>query len=1110
MSVSRKWLGIVVLLFWVAPAQAVQIDQDGGITLTVSFEVEGGTEGSVPPPIHEPGAEQHYCDTMQEFSAALYATTEGGHWIKRVRFIESTLVRDIRWYYVEGQGGNNGNASQYKFIKNREGGYEPGDPNYPFGSNNTPASLGRLTNHEFGHFFYGQPDEYINFAGSSSGHTGLCNDDFSVGGDGVSSATVCDDEEVQCDDCVFEFECIDGDDVGAACDEDADCTGGGLCLASNEDRVDKVSGEKVRVCLTDTALSAVDEKDGVCLMAGGGRRRRWCDSDTHAHSTDTDDPPDGTIDFDLGDEPGPPQAGDGDAHDYGSYNCWDRAAEQHIDLEDVHTVGSYPTVAEIVADNGAVPIVQCDWLVDFFDTTPHAIMLVDRSGSMGYDELSDPPRKALDLAIDGSLYLWNQVPNNSYAGIYVYNTLVEAAETGGTPLDFQQKSFQPPSIDQANANGGTDIALAIDTAHAAMQNEAGLPFASRNIILLSDGLDNQNGDPFLEAQQACAEGIQVHTIAYGEADSSALDQIGCGDFWASGTEDSTLAGFSEPDALEIKSSIARLSHHIAKQSELHETRGDLQPLALSTVEEQFFQVPAGSAKLSFSWLGNRTCIQDTLGNPCRPVLNLLQRVELESPSGVVYSDSQPTGAEGGVYRLVEVPNPQAGLWTARIDKSEPVPAPSIIPGEWENKVPKTRVSWTGWVEHPGLEALAWVRDRFMPLDEPVVIRARMYQNATLTDIDVRATVTHAGQSWNVTLHDDGTHGDDVAGDGEYGGTFNEGGTWAGVGNGLYRVKVRMEAKGGTARALSLEEFDDEAHEPAPRPAPGDVTLEAETAFRLSARFKVDPHGRPTPGAVDVGCTDLIPGTTYTNLTADVSGLALHPDDLRISFGPDIELTLKRIDCIDCEHTESDPTTRILFDAVVAPDATLGQRDFRIQAGPIVLTHELACGVCPTTGPEVCNGIDDDCNGLIDEDPSGAADSDSDGVGNLCDNCPFTRNASQSDVDGNGVGDACDESDGVIQLGFSASDTLSWQAEGCARWNLYRGGLKLLQEIGLYTQPTGSDPLAARICGATANTTSDTTLPGSGSVAFYLATCAGDSDLGTDSAGVPRPNDNPCP
>ncbi|MFC1935737.1 thrombospondin type 3 repeat-containing protein, partial [Chloroflexota bacterium] len=55
--------------------------------------------------------------------------------------------------------------------------------------------------------------------------------------------------------------------------------------------------------------------------------------------------------------------------------------------------------------------------------------------------------------------------------------------------------------------------------------------------------------------------------------------------------------------------------------------------------------------------------------------------------------------------------------------------------------------------------------------------------------------------------------------------------------------------------------------------------------------------------------------------------------------------------------------------------------------------------------EAANGSDDDGDGLIDEDLN--PDSDGDGVDDGADNCPLTSNADQTDTDWDGLGDACD-------------------------------------------------------------------------------------------------------
>ncbi|NIQ83796.1 MAG: hypothetical protein GTN83_02910, partial [Acidobacteria bacterium] len=144
-------------------------------------------------------------------------------------------------------------------------------------------------------------------------------------------------------------------------------------------------------------------------------------------------------------------------------------------------------------------------------------------------------------------------------------------------------------------------------------------------------------------------------------------------------------------------------------------------------------------------------------------MNLLTAVEIESPTGTVYSSALTPDAENGVYRTIVVPNPEAGTWIARIDKTEPMPPPSVIAGEWETKVPATRVSWFAHVDHPEIEAEAWAMPGRAPLTMPVTILARFDWGQPITRIDVTATVTHAGQRWTFPLFDDGLNGDESKG-----------------------------------------------------------------------------------------------------------------------------------------------------------------------------------------------------------------------------------------------------------------------------------------------------------------------------------------------------------
>jgi len=142
------------------------------------------------------------------------------------------------------------------------------------------------------------------------------------------------------------------------------------------------------------------------------------------------------------------------------------------------------------------------------------------------------------------------------------------------------------------------------------------------------------------------------------------------------------------------------------------------------------------------------------------------------------------------------------------------------------------------------------------------------------------------------------------------------------------------------------------------------------------------------------------------------------------------------------------------------------------------------------------------------------DGDADTIGDVCDNCPFDPNSDQGDINSDYEGDVCDLNDGLILIRLPDNFTVEWQQEaGFDSFNWYRGDLSLLKSFGLYTQDPALVPLASRACGVTDGYVLDDADPDPGRAVFYLVTgvhLGSESSLGMNSAGVARPNANPCP
>ncbi|WP_437631939.1 vWA domain-containing protein [Sorangium sp. So ce854] len=892
-----------------APLQAgaADIDASGGITLTVNFI-------TAPKPNKVPGsgaAEMNYCEIFEGLGRRLWMQTEGTHYVRGVRFIQApeAFASDIEWH-VDGDTFGIVHGFPQAWMEYHE--------NPASGAADDDFRINLLA-HETGHLLYGLIDEYratwFNSLGvcsgwdsSTPGAIQYCDSNADCGAPWTGT-------------CVFEGRCLNS--PGTRCDDNSDCGAGtqAICMGTTVAGDAQPAGRQIDFCQNETNLTAMGgvDRDRVCQMQNTQSRGRWCDGSNHLHSTTNNGQTlairDGT---------------------YGGYSCWEFAAtgsytdpsnttvflspfRGHVDLANklaTRTLGVYTDAATLDA---AYPLaagaLDCDFLVDPVDPADNTYLLVDSSGSMAYTDLQG--RLAADLALEGAIFFYNATSPGRFAGIATYNTTTTEVVGWGAVGAIGGLS--------TTATGMTNIADAIDQASSAIRGSvpSGGPATNLNIVVLSDGKQTVDGDPITAARNACSGDvpITVNTISYGDADVSQLEAIAaeCGGFaWVAGARDASEGGggFDQPNPREMRTALARSKFHLRRESEVLE---DVGFLSGTEAETRSFFVPAGTTALDFAWLGNHavTCVASCGSEfPARRPSFPRMQYELVAPDGVVHGASLSPDPDQLVYARARVNGPVPGNWTARVITSA-VPA-------WDRT--ELEVTWLGWVENGDLAAKAWVANPRTAVDQPVTLLASLRYPVRATNLSVHAVVTHRGSEVVVPMFDDGAHGDGEPADGVYGGIFND----AGVAQpaGAYRVKVTLMSVAGQATSVPGEQ-------PAAPPvqvAPEDAVVHAETMFRLSDAFALDP-GDPArnAGRLELGFTELEAGQSYTGLQMTVLDFPVHEDVLRLSLGPDVTISNVQIDCVTCSTTNVNYEATVTFDAEVAETAA-GDRPAAIQRG----------------------------------------------------------------------------------------------------------------------------------------------------------------------------------
>jgi hypothetical protein len=220
----------------------------------------------------------------------------------------------------------------------------------------------------------------------------------------------------------------------------------------------------------------------------------------------------------------------------------------------------------------------------------------------------------------------------------------------------------------------------------------------------------------------------------------------------------------------------------------------------------------------------------------------------------------------------------------------------------------------------------------------------------------------------------------------------------------------------------------------------------------------------------------------------------------------------------CDGVDDD-CNGLIDDGFVPFGSTCGVGECAGNTGTVTCVGGLEEDSCdPFDGAlpdDQCDGLDNDCDGVADDDQP---DSDGDEVGDCTDNCPDDPNPGQEDGDGDLIGDVCDcaPEDPTNAPPTELGDTVTVDRSGLdavISWDdeTDPGPFRLYRGYRHGGEPFDYNHVC--VGGPISGTNViDPDIPPAGRVLYYLVNRegCGISGLGTDSGGAQRPNDDPCP
>jgi len=609
------------------------------------------------------------------------------------------------------------------------------------------------------------------------------------------------------------------------------------------------------------------------------------------------------------DNDGPDRAHHGHTMPF-SQDEWSILPDKQIDLTGVHTEGSFPTA-------GGMPAVDIR-IIPSDAAMPGTMLLLDRSGSMG---VTTNGITAAQYVQESGLYLYHSSSSGDYVGTSLYNATVEELFS----YDLYDSTNQLPMASFRNASGLTNIAAALESAIDALVAEHGEDGVNGGqIILMSDGKQTTGGSIWDQVDRANGMGIKIHTMSFGNADETTMQQI------ADNSSGSLTTMSERSSGADLKLEMSRMYTTLRGNDPVYTYRGPVVANSESSMGDAFkgeFMLPPNSHDLLFYAFLDQRNAADLI-------------IELKHSSGFSTTVTGQSLARKGRFNGVRIPNAKAGEWAFKISASKRL----------KYRLPTNdNIEIVAYADNQEIQGRVWMDNDAKDFPVKRVIKASLDNRYPLTDMKVTALIYKGAKLVEkVPLYDNGKSGaDDYSADGIYSGVID-------MQKWIHRRSFLRWFKRDDKKLRIDVEFQ-VSNESVPAPnahyetgTKYDMLLEeyikrnrAEFVVYATQTIAVTPR-KKQPVTIDIikpkQSTTSNPGDKGV-LVVNVTGTVPMIDQTRVSLGQGVFAQVAGV-----EPFASGFGARLRIVYKVNKDAKAGVRDLKLQFGRTQLSHKAVINV----------------------------------------------------------------------------------------------------------------------------------------------------------------------